>query len=192
MTIYGGKLEDHLWSWASSTLVSVGFVLYVSVCDKQKSHCRSSLDNRRYHDHLSKQMYANIKILRPHRHCIYHVGDTNELPGRNKLWSESFIWTPRQQQKSCRHQIPKYLHPPLRESYTAMAWKAEAQGRSPYSKTGIKKPNCHKDEDLAIWRSVLWSDEANIELFGHIDQPYVIEKKGWGFYSKEHYPICEA
>uniref|UniRef100_A0A0E9XVT6 Uncharacterized protein n=1 Tax=Anguilla anguilla TaxID=7936 RepID=A0A0E9XVT6_ANGAN len=34
----------------------------------------------------------------------------------------------------------------------------------------------HQGEDLAFWRSVLWSDETKIELFGHNDQRYVWRK----------------
>lgn len=39
----------------------------------------------KYHEHLYKQLYVNVKISRPHRPCIVQEGAVNSLPGMNKL-----------------------------------------------------------------------------------------------------------
>ena len=36
----------------------------------------------------------------------------------------------------------------------------------------------HGDKDHTFWRTVLWSDETKIELFGHNDHRYVWRRKG--------------
>lgn len=55
-----------------------------------------------------------------------------------------------------RHQVPKYVHPPLKEYYIVMPWKAVVQGRIPHSKARPKI--CRWS--ASFWRSTLWSHET--------------------------------
>ena len=44
-------------------------------------------------------------------------------------------------------------------------------------KARLQFATAHRDKDHTFWRNVLWSDETEIELFGHNDHHYVLMKK---------------
>ena len=78
--------------------------------------------------------------------------------------------------------------------------KAGLNGRRP-RKTPLLKPNHtrsrldfarrHLGKDETFWRSVLWSDEMKMELFGHRDVAYVWRKKGEAFNPKNTVPTVK-
>ena len=43
----------------------------------------------------------------------------------------------------------------------------------------------HIDNDAALWKQVLWSDETKIEFFDHNSVSYVYRKSGEGFLPKK-------
>uniref|UniRef100_A0A8C7FSQ9 Transposase Tc1-like domain-containing protein n=1 Tax=Oncorhynchus kisutch TaxID=8019 RepID=A0A8C7FSQ9_ONCKI len=47
-----------------------------------------------------------------------------------------------------------------------------------HKKARLRLATAHGDKDRTFWRNVLWSDETNIELFGHNDHCYVWRIKG--------------
>jgi hypothetical protein len=46
-----------------------------------------------------------------------------------------------------------------------------------HNKARLRFQTTHVDKDCNFWRNVLWSDETEIELFGHNDHRYVWRKK---------------
>jgi hypothetical protein len=42
-----------------------------------------------------------------------------------------------------------------------------------HKKVRLRFANAHGDKDHTFWRNVLWSDEKNIEPYGHNDHRYV-------------------
>ena len=55
---------------------------------------------------------------------------------------------------------------------------AAQQGRSHCSKTArLRFATAHGDKDRTFWTNVLWSDETEMDLFGHYDHRYVWKKK---------------
>ena len=47
-----------------------------------------------------------------------------------------------------------------------------------HNKARLRFATAHGDKDRTFWRNVLWSDETQIELFGHNDSRYVWRKRG--------------
>ncbi|TWW62316.1 hypothetical protein D4764_04G0009630 [Takifugu flavidus] len=58
-------------------------------------------------------------------------------------------------------------------------------------KARLKFAADHMDKDKTFWRKVLWSDETQIELFGHNAQQYVWRRKGEAFNLKNTMPTIK-
>ena len=96
----------------------------------------------------------------------------------NLLWCEKCKSVPEQQRT-----LWTCWRKPVQSIYIHITWKAAQQGRSHCSRTAIKKARlrfktAHGDKDRTFWRTVLWSDETKLELFGHNDHLYVWREKG--------------
>ena len=55
---------------------------------------------------------------------------------------------------------------------------AKTKELSKDTRNRLRFKTAHGDKDRTFWRTVLWSDETKIELFGHNDHRYVWRKKG--------------
>uniref|UniRef100_A0A8C8G1M9 Transposase Tc1-like domain-containing protein n=1 Tax=Oncorhynchus tshawytscha TaxID=74940 RepID=A0A8C8G1M9_ONCTS len=60
-----------------------------------------------------------------------------------------------------------------------------------HKKARLRFATAHGNKDRTFWRTVLWSDETKIELFGHNDHRYV-RKKRWRLATRKHHPNREA
>jgi hypothetical protein len=70
-----------------------------------------------------------------------------------------------------------YIHS-KNESYIDITLKGRSARKKPLLQNRHEIPRlrfatAHGDRDRTFWRNVLWSDETQIELFGHNDPRYV-------------------
>ena len=56
--------------------------------------------------------------------------------------------------------------------------RKKPQLQNHHKKARLRFATAHVDKDRTFYRNVLWSDETEIELFGHNDHHYVWRKKG--------------
>ena len=67
---------------------------------------------------------------------------------------------------------------------TPLLKKRHVQARIEYAKR-------HLDKDETFWKSVLWSDETKLELFGHNDVAYVWRKQGEAYKPQNTVPTVK-
>lgn len=63
--------------------------------------------------------------------------------------------------------------------------------QSRHIKARLAFAKAHLDKDVTFWKSVLWSDETKLELFGHRDVAFVWRRKGEAFNPKNTVPTVK-
>jgi transposase len=63
--------------------------------------------------------------------------------------------------------------------------------KSRHIKARLNFAKAHLDNPVSFWRSVLWSDETKLELFGHRDRAFVWRETGQAFNQKNTVPTVK-